>query len=566
MLALDQEISPGVYADHVDPNLCHIVPDRLQLAQVDGRPDFQLVLFRSLAATNGGQLTARFKPRHQLAGPNSPATSRQQRIALRTVADDLDVLLDWHPVFADRSGSFLFRHTMTATQASLATSLATNGSNLLELTLLEDRPAMRGPQPWRVTGDITTVHDALGAQLGDAPVSQKVLEMAVRGLTDDHLRWITLGAANDNPDPAAWAALISRIAAEFCDHVAGENYILKPVLADGPLDLRLDRPWAELLHTRLTWGFEQHPDLTAADTFDHHFPQIDQSDPFRNADINIIHHLPLDALSAQSLHVDLAFTGSTGTPVHDSFVFKSEDDASVRKEIIRGELVHDFAVKTRARVLLPPSGGQGFPLFWPRDAAFVSNGNSLTAAITSAQLDVQLRSLEATSEVFGIAEAIHVSLQSDIYNTRITLDAQTPSAWVTLPGQHSDYITTIEAARDGNVQTIVPRLAHNDVTVLPIDLVPFDPMSITITLADTDIVFAIVEWQDAKSTTNLQSAIVTPDNIPVLRHWPTTIFDTLSLRWRARVVRRDANGNTTPITKGTWVETTVPHFELTRLS
>ena len=559
MLALDQEITPGVFADHADPEVQHVVPDRLRLIDEGGAPDFELMLFRSLSA-GGGQLTARFLPVHSAGGAPSVPLARRQRIALRTVADDLDVLLDWQTVFADADDAILFRHTLTATHASLAMELAREGSALFEITLEEDRAAIRGPQPWRLRGATETVHDALAALLSHAPVSASDVAIAVASLPRDLLDWEALAAGVEDPDENAAAALAARVLGRFFVPAAGGRYILGR-RETGPLDLRLDREWGEVLRTRLTWGFDQAPELVADAGLARHFPMVDQTAPFSNAEINLINQIPLHPLSAQKLHVDLAYTGHQGTETHESFVYQPGDDPIQSHNIVLAGPSHDFRMRARARLLLPPSDLQGFPVLWPRDAAFADRGATLTVGISPADLDVQLRRIEVEEAVFDLAQRVAFRFHSADYTAVIFTEAGQREAWVVLPGASRDYHMTVEAENGAAVHPITPIIGGDPVIVLAEDLVPRTPLDVAVTLG-ADIEFALIEWQDQDQTRPLKSTVATPDDIPHIQFWPVSVFAPLTLRWRASVIRRNPDGTTTPMTQGDWADTDALRFDI----
>lgn len=200
-------------------------------------------------------------------------------------------------------------------------------------------------------------------------------------------------------------------------------------------------------------------------------------------------------------------------------------------------------------------------MLWPQNASFVERGQTLTIGITPSDLDVQLRRIEVEETVFDLAQRITFRFRSDVYTSVVSLDADHHEAWIVLPSSSADYQMTVEAENGAAVQSISPMVNGDPTIVLAHDLVPDDPVSVSVSLAP-DIVFAIVEWQDQAGTQPLKSQVVTPDDIPEMHFWPSSVFAPVALRWRSLVVRRASDGGTLPMTESDWFETSQSHFDI----
>jgi hypothetical protein len=335
------------------------------------------------------------------------------------------------------------------------------------------------------------------------------------------------------------------------------------------LRISLDAPYTEVRAHRVRWSFGAFVAALDEAERDLHFALARTIEPFADADIRVLNHIPLDPRHAMKAVVDLIVPGASGTPESHRLEFRPNDPIVATQHARFPALVREFEVSSRIRLVISPGPDGGFPHIWPSDAEFEPVEDPLVVHVSPARLYVALVHVLAAEDVFELCSALRATFRHRGGETVSTLTADSPDARVVLTG-HPDgtgYELGIEASPPEG--TTAPdhliREGSEDrtsVVVSRADLEVRQPDSIVCRIADESIGFAVLDVS-TPSTGYVSSRVLRPGQSVEVAVWRPTVFSQLAYDWRAAVVRRDGEGRTRPMAQGDWVRATEPEIALT---
>ncbi|MEM8806322.1 MAG: hypothetical protein AAGF01_09885 [Cyanobacteria bacterium P01_G01_bin.38] len=594
---------PQTLSDHLNDQVVHYLPPGVTLAQTaSGLPDFFLLRYAGdFATAKGGllRLQLQFKPASEEMQHDSAASGRHLRavafdqgyfrVRLRSqLTDELEQVGSWHALSLTGPTLATTALGLAAREAEILKQLLEEGRNSVEVELDLRYQGLVPGIPGLVTADVPALRAHLLAHLGAEPVRADQVIAAVLSLpeTNPPLTWRSFQP--EQPEPiredflteTAWRALESLFQPQPAASLReSARYRLRPATEDAPSVLSWDLltpRLAERAYPLIWQSGELAPYLTDPDQRQTLFPVVNQLGLFGTTEIHVVNHLPCDPHYLQEIRVALRFLGRAGVPEYHSVVF-TPDSATLAQLRVVFPALTPFQLDYQVTAVLAPPGGSGWPTVRKQD--FVA-ADGTVVEINRQTADLEMVQVSAEPSVFEQASRLVVELgpkeapdqtPDDSVRaadpTQVTLTAEHPSAWVTLPGVAPDTplqmrcVAYPTAGIEGSAYIVMAGdVLNREVHIAAYQLEVLAPDYITLQSAAPADQFAFV----AVAVAPLSAPAEDEGRLYSLppgesRRWPlfrTHVFEALQFRYQIHYVAYDAAGQSQPMATTEWVMST----------
>lgn len=605
--------APNAWRDHANPGRGYYLPDRLALAVADSGDApaedhlafFLLRYAGDFTAATGGLLqiglTLERSDRDRLPPDWQPVSFEQalMRLRLRSLlsgAPDAAETGLWHPVVLSSGHAITAMLFLDQTEEQILQNLVEAGageaSGVVEVDLRLTYRGLVDGQPWLVVARREALDGLLAALLGDAPAAAAQIEAAFLSLVGTGI--VTFEALPELPEPGeagdgkpAVAASEDELLREAArralplyfhavmegDEVRYARQPLPPAM-DDVLRWSLAPARSETRGHELSWSISDwHASLTDAADRSRYFPIVNRIAPFAQTTIHVINSLPLDPAHLRNVRVDVRYPGPGGVPVNQSAVF--EDGRAIRRfSTFYPAMTMTFRLEYRLTCTLAPAVAGGFPRLWPPVRAFADAPSPVVLEINRTLAGIEFVELTAAAGVFDLCAALEFSLwpgeapDDEAGALLVTLTAETPHAWVALPGAPVDgplYARCralpplgLEAAprplRDGP-------LTGRQLTIYRYQLEVLEPDWVTARLAEgaaARYAFVAAAFRPVDAQPEDEGRLYTVAANRPARHavWRPSIFETAAYQWRSLIAPLAGNGETLPLETSAWTIST----------
>jgi hypothetical protein len=541
--------APNAWRDHANPGRGYYLPDRLALAVADSgdAPAEDHLAFFLL----------------RYAGDFTAATGGLLQIGLTLERSDRDRLPpDWQPVSFEQALMRLRLRSLLsgapdAAETGLWHPVVLSSGHAITAMLFLDQTEEQ------------ILQNLVEAGAGEASgVVEVDLRLTYRGLVDGQ-PWLVVARR----EAARRALPLYFHAVMEGDEVRYARQPLPPAM-DDVLRWSLAPARSETRGHELSWSISGwHASLTDAADRSRYFPIVNRIAPFAQTTIHVINSLPLDPAHLRNVRVDVRYPGPGGVPVNQSAVF--EDGRAIRRfSTFYPAMTMTFRLEYRLTCTLAPAVAGGFPRLWPPVRAFADAPSPVVLEINRTLAGIEFVELTAAAGVFDLCAALEFSLwpgeapDDEAGALLVTLTAETPHAWVALPGAPVDgplYARCralpplgLEAAprplRDGP-------LTGRQLTIYRYQLEVLEPDWVTARLAEgaaARYAFVAAAFRPVDAQPEDEGRLYTVAANRPARHavWRPSIFETAAYQWRSLIAPLAGNGETLPLETSAWTIST----------